>query len=603
MLKASSKFRPEKVMKYFYFFYKYLGKSIYIALAGSMMMAILDGIGLTMFIPLLSLSDAESGAVAGESSMGDMSFLVDWLGRVGISLTIYNVLILMVVFFTLKGLARFAADFYRVLLQQRFVNALRLQNMELLAKYDYLAFSKSESGRIQNTFSSEVERINNAYRSYFVMLQQGIMTLVYVGLAYISNPRFALIVAAGGLLSNLAFSRIYKTTKSASRNITSKMHEFQGYLIQSVLSYKFLKATNLMQSYKKKIDESVMKVEHEQRRIGTMNAISVAMREPLIVLIVVIAIIVQITVFEQSIGLILLSLLFFYRGLTSLVAMQNSYNAFLGTSGSVDNMVLFAQDLASHQETDGEIVIDGLEQGINCSDLTYSYDGRVILNHVSVKFVKNQTVGIVGASGTGKTTLVNLVCGLLKAQPGMITVDGVDLNEIEISSYRNRIGYVTQEPQIFSDSIFNNVSFWQDRTPENEERVWRALMLAHARYFVEELPESIDTLIGINGVNLSGGQRQRISIARELFRDIDILVLDEATSALDSGSELMIQENIESLSGQYTIIVIAHRLSTIQKADKVIYLKEDHSYEVGTFESLVSTSRAFRSMVSLQSVG
>ena len=594
---------PRQLSRYFSFFYRYLGKSIFIGLAASMCVALLDGIGLTMFIPLLKVTDEGSRAADAGDDMGQMAIVTDAIEAVGIPLTITSVLVIMLVFFSLKGVAKFCVDYYMVILRQRFANQVRLRNMQLLAGYDFRAFTTSDSGRIQNTFSGEVERLNQAYRSYFMMLQYGIMTTVYVALAYVSNPRFAAIVAIGGVLSNLAFNRIYQVTKKASRQITSKTHTFQGYLIQSVTSFKFLKATNLIQPYKEKVDHTIRGVEKEQRRVGTMNSLATALREPIIMAIVVVAILIQINVFEAPLGTIILSLLFFYRGLTYLVAMQNYYNGFLGTSGSIENMEVFVADLENNQEVTGSHSFGGLEQAIVLKDLAYRYEDAGLLENLSLKLPKNETLGIVGESGTGKTTLVNILAGLLKVDRGMLYLDGSDSKDLNMYTLRDRIGYVTQEPHVFSDTIFNNVSFWEPRNEQTEARVWNALRLAHADQFVQALSGQLDAVIGINGVNLSGGQRQRISIARELYRDIDILVLDEATSALDSQSENLIQENIESLAGSYTMVVIAHRLSTIRKADKILYLKPNSQYEIGTFESLCRTSETFQNMVALQTVG
>ena len=596
------RFLPSRVFGYFGFFQEYLGSSVYIALAAAMMVAVLDGIGLTMFLPLIQIAGG-----TGDTSVGgdtdNLTFIVEGLAAAGLPLTLVTVLMLMLVFFCLKGVAKFCAEFYRVVLQQRFANRLRLENMSLLAGYDYRAFARADSGRIQNTFSGEIERINNAYRYYFQMLQQGIMTLVYVGMAYWANPKFATIVAIGGVLTNVLFNRIYKITKQSSRQVTAKMHRFQGFLIQSVSSFKFLKATDLITKYKERIDVAILEVEEQQRRIGTMNAIASGLREPLIIAIVVIAILVQVMIFEESLGLIILALLFFYRGLTSLVSTQNFYNLFLGASGSIDNMREFIGDFRHDQEERGGRPVEELTTGIEVKCLTYTYEDRAVLQELSLSIKKNETIGIVGESGSGKTTLVNVICGLLRPAPGMVFVDGQDLTELDLHSYRSRIGYVTQEAQVFSDTVFNNVSFWAERNATNEAKVIQVLKLAHAYSFVAELPDGLDTLIGINGINLSGGQRQRLSIARELYREVDILVLDEATSALDSQSEKLIQENIDSLAGSYTMLVIAHRLSTIKKADKIIYLKPSGDYEIGTFNTLTAGSQTFQRMVALQSMG
>jgi subfamily B ATP-binding cassette protein MsbA len=435
------------------------------------------------------------------------------------------------------------------------------------------------------------------------MLQHIIMLLVYVGLASLANPRFAVMVGIGGMLSNFAFRRIYMATKTASQKLTAEMHKFQGFLIQSVANFKYLKATGLIAKYKNKVEDSIVAVERHQRKTGTMNAMASALREPIIMLIVVAAILLQALVFEERLGLIVLSLLFLYRGLSSLVAAQNSYNTFLGRSGAIDNMEAFSKELAADQETTGGSLYHGLDRGVKLNHLGYTYADKPVIKNLNLTIPHKHTLGIVGASGTGKTTLVNILCGTLKVERGMLTINGTDVNDLDTNSYRTKIGYVTQEAQIFSDTIYNNVSFWEPLTDEVKDRVHAALKLAHADEFVQALPQGGNTKIGINGVNLSGGQRQRISIARELYREVDLLILDEATSALDSKSEKRIQENIDSLAGRYTMLVIAHRLSTMRQADKILFLHDDGHYKTGTFASLMITSDTFREMVSLQSFG
>ncbi|PPK87955.1 ATP-binding cassette, subfamily B, MsbA [Neolewinella xylanilytica] len=601
MSKVVKKLSEVRFLSYFRFFYSYLGSAVFIALGLSMLVALLDGIGLTMFLPLLHAVDGGTGEADGEN-MGSMRIVLDGMNELGLSPTLVTVLLVLLFFFFMKGIAKFALDYYRTILNQRFANIMRLGNMKLLAGLDYSEFSKAESGKIQNTFSGEIVRINTAYRSYFQMLQYLIMTGVYVALAYVANPKFAVIVAVGGLLSNLAFSRIYRITKEASRRVTKEMNNFQGFLIESVSSFKFLKATDLITRYKEKIDQSIVSVEKQQRTIGVMNGIANSIREPLVMVVVVAAILIQVTVFQESLGLIILSLLFFYRGLTSLGTMQNSYNQFLGVSGSIENMEAFTEEMKHFQEDPGTVPFSGFKKKIEVKNLNYGYDDVPVLKDMSFVINKYETIGIVGESGAGKTTLVNLLCGLLPPPTATILVDGIDLRELNKHDFRRQVGYVTQESQVFTDTVANNVSFFENPSEETELKIQQALKLAHAAEFVAMLPEGLNTQIGINGVNLSGGQRQRISIARELYREVDILILDEATSALDSQSEKLIQENIDSLAGTVTMIVIAHRLSTISKADKIVFLRADHTYEIGTFESLQKRSANFRQMVSLQTV-
>ncbi|NJC26100.1 ABC transporter ATP-binding protein [Neolewinella antarctica] len=561
----------------------------------------LDGIGLTMFLPLIRAVDGGQIALAAED-MGKLSFVLDGIHAVGIEVTLESILILMLFFFTLKGVARFVTQYYQVMLRQRFANKLRLQGIAMLGNYKYTAFAEADSGRIQNSFSGEIGRVTNGYLNYFRTIEYSVVLFVYIILAGLANPKFALIVAAGGLLTNLVFNQVYSRTKVVSKRLTTESHRFQGFLIQTVTSFKYLKATDLIRRYQEKVAKSIVTVELYQRKLGFLSSVSTALREPLVVFIVVVAIFVQVSYFGQSIGLIILSLLFLYRALTSLAAAQATYNSFLSQTGSLDDAECFQEELSAGRERDGQIGFSGLKENIDLNQLSYAHGSDAVLQDFSLRIHKNQTIGIVGASGTGKTTLVNVICGLLETERGMLVIDGIDSCDLKLNEYRSTIGYVTQEPQIFADTIHNNVSFWDPESTRSREKVEKALALAHAAEFVRQLPQGMNTIVGINGLNLSGGQRQRISIARELYREVDILILDEATSALDSQAEVSIQKNIESLKGQYTMLVIAHRLSTIREADAIIHLRDEGRYDIGTFDELIERSASFRETVALQAI-
>jgi subfamily B ATP-binding cassette protein MsbA len=213
---------------------------------------------------------------------------------------------------------------------------------------------------------------------------------------------------------------------------------------------------------------------------------------------------------------------------------------------------------------------------------------------------KNETWAFVGESGSGKTTLVNMIAGLLSPSQGEMWINNFDRKDLKFSDLRKRIGYITQEPVIFNDSIFNNVTFWAEPTEENLARFWQALAMASIDEFVKQLPGDKDSMLGDNGLLISGGQKQRISIARELYKQVEMLILDEATSALDSETERAIQTNIDALKGQYTILMVAHRLSTVRNADVIVMMDKGLVVDMGTFEELQVRNVRFRKMVELQ---
>jgi subfamily B ATP-binding cassette protein MsbA len=280
--------------------------------------------------------------------------------------------------------------------------------------------------------------------------------------------------------------------------------------------------------------------------------------------------------------------------------LQTSWNAFLNASGALENMTQFTEELSRNQDRYGSRVVDSFRAQVVLSNVTFSYSDKAVLKGINLTIQKNETIAFVGASGSGKTTLVNILAGLLPVSGGEMTIDGSPSQALNMLSWHRRIGYITQEPVIFSDSVFNNVTFWSDHNEANLTRFWAALEKSAIADFVRQLPDGEDAHLGDAGVLISGGQKQRLSIARELYKDIDILIMDEATSSLDSETELAIQDNIDSLRGQYTILIIAHRLATIKNADRIVLLNEGSIFGIGDFQSLIDQSTPFSRMVSLQ---
>jgi len=587
----------KKYFQHFYYFYSHLGNRIMLSFVLSLIVGLMDGFGLAMFIPLLQMVDPSNPDAT--SQMGNMSFLPRFFNSMGLPLTLTTVLAIIFFFFAVKGIVKFFEGYVRAVFEQQFILKIRMQNINGLSLFGYNHFINADVGRIQNTFSGEVEKVKMAYRSYFMALQYAVFVLVYMALAFYSNPNFAVLVIIGGGLSSLFVQQLKKRTKKLSFQITEESHQFQGLLIQKVSAFKYLKSTGLMKRYADKLIKTNNQMNHAQKKMGVLAAILASVREPMVILIVLASIVVEVNYFHQSIGVLIFTLLLFYRALISLTGMQNFFNLFFNSAGSLQNMTDFNKELKAGKEKDGTEDFPGFKDRFELKDVSFSYEEHHILHHISLTIPKNETIAIVGESGSGKTTLVNIITGLLKPTKGEVSVDGVDLSRLKISTYQNRIGYITQEAVIFNDTIFNNVSFWDEPTPENLIRFETALKKAAIYEYVMGLPMKGNEMLGSNGINISGGQKQRISIARELYKNIDFLLMDEATSALDSETERDIKENIDQLKRQYTIIIIAHRLSTIRNADRIILLHKGSIAATGTFDQL-KQNPMFEKMVQLQ---
>jgi ABC-type multidrug transport system fused ATPase/permease subunit len=537
----------KKYFESFAFFYSYLRYRVFIILIFNLLIGILDGFGLTMFLPLLQMVD-DSSSVDSES-MGELKFLVDFLENSGISINLLSVLMFMAFFFFAKGIAQYIGGVYKVNVQQWFIKRLRVSNIKGLNNLSYKYFVTSDVGRIQNTLTGEVGRISIAFTNYFKALEYAVLVAVYMAFAFSVDAQFAILVTIGGVLTNFLYKNLYKNTKGISRTLTGESNIFQGLIIQNVANYKYLKATGSLNRYGEKLEESVQGIERSNKKIGKLDALLSAGREPILISVVVAVIFIQISYLGSQLGPILISLIFFYRALSYLMQMQVRWNKFLSVSGSMENITEFSRELKANKESKGKEKLTGPVKSFQLQDVSFNYGDTTVINQVSLEINSKETIAFVGESGSGKTTLVNMIAGLLPIDGGEFLINGISTKVMDVSSLQERTGYITQDPVIFNDTVYNNVTFWGEKTENNLKKFWKAIQQAAIIDFVEELSEKENTILSNNGANLSGGQRQRISIARELYKNVEILILDEATSALDSETERAIQENIDELKG------------------------------------------------------
>ena len=588
----------KKYLKNFTYFYRYLQYRIFIVIALTFMFGLMDGLGLSMFLPLFQIAaDREGGA--GSAATED-NFLMNFFSFAGIEFTLVNMLILMVVFFAFKGLFFYVKSIYDAKVSRYFIVNTRKNLLEKFSHLSFRYFIKADVGAVQNLMTNEITNLLYAFRDYLVIIQKGVMVIVYMLFAFAMNAEFAILIMVGGILFNFIFQWIYKFTLAASRKLVKESNDYQGTIIQLVANFKYLKATGFIKGYANRVTRNIESIEAVNYRLGKLGSITGAIREPILIFIVAAVILLQVYVRESPLSTIIVSLLFFYRALTNLTDLQAQYNYFLGKVGTMENVAQFTEDIGAHREIEGHIKYESLQHGLTFRDIEFAYGNHRIIKGISLDIPKNETIALVGESGSGKSTMVNLIAGLLDANSGTYLVDGSPMKALDKYTFQNKVGYISQDTVIFNASIYDNVTLWAEPNVENQARFQEALNRASLEVFVESLAEGQETILGNNGINLSGGQKQRISIARELYKEVDILILDEATSALDSETEKTIQENIDALKGQFTIIIIAHRLATVRNADKVVLMNDGKIVDQGPFEALKESSSRFKKMVQLQ---
>ena len=253
------------------------------------------------------------------------------------------------------------------------------------------------------------------------------------------------------------------------------------------------------------------------------------------------------------------------------------------------------------RESEGAIELESFNDAIRFDHVNFSYEnGRQVLSDINLEIPKGKTIAIVGASGGGKSTMVDLIPRFYDVDSGSISIDGTDIRQFKLDSLRALMGNVNQEPILFNDTIFNNIAFGVENA--TEEQVIEAAKIANAHEFIMEKEEGYQTNVGDRGCKLSGGQRQRISIARAVLKNPPILILDEATAALDTESERAVQEALERLMSNRTTVAIAHRLSTIKDADEIIVVDEGRIVERGRHEELIALGGYYRKLHDMQAL-
>ncbi|WP_018613821.1 ABC transporter ATP-binding protein [Segetibacter koreensis] len=583
---------------YFKFYYSIVGKKLLIAISLSILVTLLDGVGLSMFMPLLKAVSGDAGST--KESMGQLHYVTDAITKMGFPLTLNTVLVILVLLFSIKGVFKFLEQNYQAVVIQFFMKRVRHKLVDGLEKLSYKGFIKLDAGKIQNIFIAEVQRMSQAVRFYLSYSQSLFMLATYVILALLANYQFAILVAVSAGLTNLLYRRIYKAMKNASFEISKRGHDFNSYMIQAINYYKYLKSTNYLGKYSRKLEDVINKTEYLNRKTGYYGAITTGLREPMILFIVVFVIYIQINWMGGNMGSIILSLILFYRALSFLVNLQTQWQSFIQNTGAMRTVADISEVMTTECEVQGAKTFETIQKELRIMNTDLSYGNNKVLNNVNITIPKNHTIALVGASGSGKTTLANIIIGLISPDSGRVLIDNIPLTQYNLDSYRSKIGYISQDSVIFNDNIYNNVTFWAEPTAENVQRFWEIIKMASLEEFVSNQPDKENTRLGDNGILISGGQKQRISIAREMYKKVEILILDEATSALDSETEHIIQENIENLHGHYTMIVIAHRLSTIRNVDTIYLLDKGNVTISGDFDFMLEKSEKFKRMVSLQ---
>jgi ABC-type multidrug transport system fused ATPase/permease subunit len=570
------------LVRYYGVFSRYVGRRLLwlclIILAGGLT----EGFGFTLVIPLL-------GATQGE--MPDnayVRFIRGLLELFGLPCSLGPLLVLVVVTFCLKGVFVFAQAAFKAMLQTGMERDLRTMFCEKYAAMRYRYYVDSSVGYLNNIVTTEIARALSGLNNYINLLVNLFYIIIYVGLALTINANLTLLVLALCLVAAVMLKRVNRTLAATSLLVSKTNSEVQSLLIQFIYNFKYLKAT---MGFPALLGHLGGKIE-ENRRYSLKNAVlpecTAAAVEPLAVVSLAGLLWYYVGVEKKGIAEILVVMLFFYRAFMRIFESQNVWQRFSAYIGGITVVDEAAKALDANAEPRDGVRLAGFDKEIRLAKVTFAYNETPVLSDVDLTIPKNATIGIVGHSGAGKTTLFDLLAGLITPGSGAMTIDGRDYREIDPASLRRLFGYVTQDSVMFNDTIAANISFWScsPDAPACMERISKAARLAHCEGFIAEAEAGYATVVGDKGVRLSGGQRQRLAIARELFKDPPIMFFDEATSALDSQSEAAIRQSIREMAGTRTVVLIAHRLSTVRDCDVIYVLDKGRVVQSGGYDAL-----------------
>lgn len=573
----------------------YLDNRVWLLLIFSILVAFLDGFGLSMLMPLMESLEMNNDT----TEDGVLVRLVRFLGLYG---TLNSVLKFMFGIFFVKAIIKFSMGYFQARMLRSLNVRLSTKMYSSIVEVDYSYFSKYNVGHFMAIINVHLPILVNSFSSFISLITSLTMTLTYLVMAGLISWEIAVFSLLMGLLVIGLMQVIVNYVKKLSKVIASIDKENTQIAIQAIYAFKYMASTYSYEKIKNIYKKSIVKITKLSFQQGVASTFSQAFQELATIFLLIALILIQVQALGHPITAVMVVLMLFYRGINQMLSVQRQYQYLVSIVGKIESADAELQSLNKFKENRGLIKLD---TNINKKDLIfknvcYSYQGNktYAVKNINLTINANKTVALVGPSGSGKSTLVDLLTGLLKPTEGEILFDKTNLNEIDFRSWRPKIGFVNQEITLFDDSLWNNICLYDDKA--TEEKLVEICKLANIWDFIKETDNGLYTLVGDRGARLSGGQRQRISIARELYKDPDMLILDEATSALDAESESIIKESIEKLKGKLTVVIIAHRLSTIKQADVVYLMEKGEVIGSGSFDELYTKKVQFSKMVELQ---
>ena len=563
----------------------------------TIIVALLEGINMGLLVPLLeTLDSTEQGG--GHWVTRSVSSL---FGSIGLSYNLGTVLMVLsgLILFT-SGL-KYLVKRMTVRERESFIVWLRSRSMRRLMDADMSYFHQEKMGILADTLTTQTSRAGATLSNSLEIIASVGIGVTYLVTAFLIAPLLAAVAVAMVVLVTISMHwYIIKARTMGAVRVTNE-NDLLSAAVETLGGIHVIKSFLLERLRNQDFSEKAEDAGDTGYAIGK-NLVNMEIIQELALFGLIAAVVyVGVTVLNLGIAVIIALLFILYRLAPRVSGLNAKRQGLAAAVASLQAVKTTIDDPATPKIIGGETPFVGLANRIEIKDVVFSYNGdSEVLRRASFVVEKGKMTAIAGTSGAGKSTLIELILRYYDPVEGAVYVDGTDLRDLDLTSWRNSIGIVSQDVFLFNDTVLNNIAL--GRANVTRDAVVDAASRAYANDFIEQLPHGYETQIGDRGWNLSGGQRQRLALARAILKNPEILILDEATSSLDSGSESMIHNYVESIRCTSTIIIVAHRMSTIKDADKIVVLEDGRIIEEGDWDSLGQETGPLANLYRLQTI-
>lgn len=582
-------------------------KFLALSIMFTMLYALLNGLAIYLTIPLLDTLFQESAKQTVPAKTSTFVLLPLWIVSIKDSLVkIFNdfvfagtkidalvrICVLVLTAYLLKNIFGYMQAFFLNYVEQGIMRDLRNDAYNKLHNLPLSYFKNEKTGNLISRIINDTNVVQASVSAAFLnAIREPITILVFLGMAFSISWQLTLLAFIILPFTMAIIAAIGLKLRRQSNKIQQKVADLTSLIQETITGVKIVKAFTMEKYEKIKFENEAQKFFRLMLRITRTRNLSSPITEVLSMIVGVVIIYYggRLVLVDQSLKASeFLGFLFAIFQLMPPIKELSSVNNRIQESSAAGDRVFEIIDAEPEPaDKEGTEQLTGLSESIELRDLSFKYDpdGEYILSGISFTVKKGEIIALVGPSGGGKSTLVDLIPRFYDPSSGGIYIDGRDIRALSLQSLRGKMGIVTQETILFNESIRDNIAYGLKEYPI--EQIIEAAKMANAHSFITGLPEGYDTMVGERGVKLSGGQRQRISIARALLKNPEIMIFDEATSALDNESELLVQEAIERLMKNRTVFVIAHRLSTIRNASRIFLIEKGKIVQSGTHDELM----------------